>query len=367
MIALLSQLEDPRETGKVQHPLSTIFFMSICAIFCGAETWEEIVCWADKHQNWLSHYVDMSHGVPSYSTIRRMFMLVSPDYWEKLIRQTMAELGPAKKSEDHIAIDGKTLRGSVCKSKEIRAMQMVSAWSVENNIILGEVKTDSHSNEIKAIPLLLELLSLEGATLSLDAIGCQKKIIQAILKQGAHYVIGLKKNQRKLYQAVESYAQKEGTELSHLIRDHFDDSHGRSVRRRYFSFEIPEEIKSLGFEKMKTVVATETISSSRYTKGVKSQWRYYITDHEPSQIKLADYIRDHWQVESMHWCLDVHLNDDHDKKYEKNAAENFAKTKRLFFNLVRSNLPQGKKRSLRSHLKMVGWDMDYLEKLLLLV
>lgn len=364
VIHLLNQFEDPRDPKKVRHPLATVLFISICAIFCGAEGWEDIVSWAETHQDWLSEHVDMSEGVPSYSTIRRLFMIISPGCFGQLIEKTVNYHHPNKRKEDHVPIDGKTLRGSKCASKDIRAMQMVHAWSVENNIILGEVKADSKSNEATAIPLLLSLLDLEGATVSIDAIGCNEKIISAILEKKAHYLVSLKKNQPKLYEAVEAYAKNTGIKMENLVSDYFDTSHGRTVRRRYFAFDVPKAIRPLGFTKMETIIATETISSINNKEGVTAEWRYYLTDHDKEQGKLSSYIREHWQVESMHWCLDVHLNDDRDKKYEKNAAENFAKVKRFLLNLVKSKPPSGKKRSLRSNLKLVGWDLNYLVKIL---
>ena len=365
VIESLNKFNDPRDPEKIIHPLSTILFISICAIFCGAEGWDDIVLWAELQQDWLKQHVDLSKGLPSYSNVRRTFIIISPACWGKLIRDVVYEQHPNKVEEDQVPIDGKTLCASKCESKGVRAIQMVSAWSVENNIILGEVKTDSKSNEITAIPLLLELLALEGSTVSIDAMGCNDKIISKILEQDAHYLIGLKKNQPKLFDAVENYSTNDGTKLENLVEDYFDNSHGRSVRRRYFAFDVPKEIKKLGFTKMNTIVATETISSSKYTKGgTSAEWRYYLTDHNKSNPKLATYVRGHWGVESMHWCLDVHLKDDKDKKHEKNAAENFAKTKRFLFNLVKSNPPKGKKRSLRANLKVVGWDLDYLTKLI---
>ncbi len=364
VIDKLNQFNDPRDSKKVIHPLATILFIAVCAIFCGAQGWEDIVLWAETHKNWLTKYVDLSHGLPSYSTYRRAFIIISPACWGKLIRDVVWSSNPDRKEEDQVPIDGKTLRASKCDAKGVKAMQMVSAWSVENNIILGEVKTDSKSNEITAIPLLLELLDLEGATVSLDAMGCNEKIISKILEQQAHYVIGLKKNQPKLFEAIEEYSQNQGKSMDNLVDDYFDDSHGRCVRRRYFAFDVPRDIKKLGFTQMNTIIATETISSNKYTKGTSAEWRYYLTDHDKLNSKLANYVRGHWGVESMHWCLDVHLNDDKDKKYEENAAENFAKTKRFLLNLVKSKPPKGKKRSLRLNLKLVGWDLDYLARLI---
>lgn len=364
VIEHLNQFQDPRDPNKVKHPLSTILFISICGVFSGAEGWEDMVLWAETHKKWLGQYVNIDAGIPSYSTIRRLFTLIKPSYWGQLIHQNILDHHPNKKVEDHIPIDGKTLRGSKCGAKDIRAMQMVSALSIENNIVLGEVKTDCKSNEITAIPLLLALLDLDGATVSIDAMGCNDKIINEILKGGGSYVIGLKKNQPKLHEAVETYSLAHGTSLDNLIEDYFDESHGRSVRRRYFSFDVPATITALGLSEMKTIIATETISSSPYQDNVTAEWRYYITNHDKNHKKLADYIRGHWSIESYHWLLDVHLNDDKDKKYEKNAAENFAKTKRFLLDLVKSKPPQGKKRSIRSNLKRVGWDLDYLVELL---
>ena len=365
VLELLDQFDDPRAQNKVKHPLSTILFISICAIFCGAEGWEDMVLWAQIHRKWLSKYVDLSKGIPSYSTIRRVFMLISPHCWGQLIQESVIYAHPHKVAEDHVPIDGKTLRGSKCSSKDIRAIQLVSAWSVENRIILGEVKTTSKSNEITAIPLLLELLDLERSTVSIDAIGCNKTIIERLLDKGAHYVIGLKKNQPTLYNGVETYAKEKGICAENLILDEFDETHGRCVRRRYFAFEMPETTANADFSSIKTIIAAETISSSQYdNKGVSSEWRFYVSDHDKSNEKLPQYIRGHWQIESVHWCLDVHLNDDRDKKYEENAAENFAKTKRFLLSLVKAKPPKGKKRSVRSNLKRVGWDLDYLVELL---
>jgi predicted transposase YbfD/YdcC len=364
VVTLLNEFEDPRDPKKVKYPLPSILFMSICAIFCGAETWEDIPLWAESRLDWLSNHVDMSEGIPSYSTIRRVFMVIEPASWGKLIQRTVLEHHPDKKAEDHVPIDGKTLRGSKCNAKEVKAMQMVSALSISNDIILGEVTTDSKSNEITAIPLLLDLLALAGATISIDAIACNEKIIRKIREKDAHYLIGLKKNQPTLYSAVEAYAQTEGTAIENLVSDYFDNSHGRNTRRRYFTFAVTDEMKALGFTDMSTVIATETISSSKYKEGTEAEWRYYITDHDADNEKLPSYIREHWKIESTHWLLDVHLGDDKDKKYEKIAAENFAKTKRFLLNLVKSKPPKGKKRSVRSNLKKVGWDVDYLVQIL---
>ena len=368
VLSLLSTIEDPRDQKKIIYPLSTLLFMSICAIFCGAESWDDIAMFSQSRRDWLSKHIDLSKGIPYYSTFRRVFSVISPTVWSTLVEGTLGLVIKERVPEDHIPIDGKTLRGTRCESKGIRAIQMVSAWSFSNKLVLADVTTDRKSNEIKAIPLLLDLLELEGCTVSIDAMGCQEKIIKAIINKGGDFVIGLKKNHPSLYKTVVDYSKKYGEISANLIEDKFDNSHGRSVRRRYFSFPLPESSKPFSFDGIKTIIATETISSQNNKPGsTTAEWRYYVSSHEINNSKLASYVRNHWSIESeYHWELDVHLHDDADKKHDANAATNFAKTKRLLLSLVKSKLPEGKKRSVRSRLKQVGWDLDYLLLLLAL-
>tara|TARA_B100001079_G_C16359375_1_gene492141 strand:+ start:104 stop:1216 length:1113 start_codon:yes stop_codon:yes gene_type:complete len=367
VLDFLSSVDDPREQEKVVYPLVSLLFMSICAVFCGAESWDDMVVFTESRKDWLSKYIDMKAGIPSYSTFRRVFSVIQPNAWIALIEGTLGIVIKERKPEDQIPIDGKTLRGTRCASKEIRAIQMVSAWSVSNKISLADIRTDSKSNEIKAIPLLLDLLSIEGCTITIDAAGCQEAILQKITEKDGDFVIGLKKNQPSLYQAVHDYSKEHGEKPEHLIDDGFDESHGRLVRRRYFAFPLPDTAKPFALTGIKSIIATETISSNNNMHGVSAEWRYYVTSHEVGNPKLARYVREHWSIENeYHWQLDVHLNDDKDKKYDDVAAENFARTKRLLLNLVKAKQPEGKKRSVRSRLKRVAWDLDYLLALLAL-
>ena len=368
VLALLSTIEDPRDQDKILYPLPTLLFIAICAIFSGAESWDDIVVFAESRKQWLSKYIDIEHKIPCYSTFRRLFSVISPTVWSTLIDGTLGLVVKERRPEDHIPIDGKTLKGSRCESKGIRAIQMVSAWSFSNKLVLADVATDSKSNEIKAIPLLLDLLELDGCTVSIDAMGCQAVIMQSILDKGGDFVIGLKKNQPSLYNAVVAYSKEHGEQQANLIKDSFDDSHGRLVRRRYFAFPLPEDAQPATLPGIKTIIATETISSeNNKPNSITAEWRYYVSSHDQSNLNLSSYVRNHWSIESeYHWELDVHLHDDADKKHDKVAAINFAKTKRLLLSLVKSKVPAGKKRSVRSRLKRVGWDLDYLVALLLL-
>lgn len=362
----LDKFHDPRQASKITYPLSDLLLISLFAICQGAETWRQIVIWAETHQYWLRDYIDTSLGVPSYSTIRRIFTLIKPEQFQCLLDEILDFHGFNKQTEDHIAVDGKTLRGSRCTSKNIPAMQMVSAFSVENQVTLAQVKTNGKSNEIKAIPLLLDLLNIEDTTISIDAAGCQKSIMSMIVNKKSHYVLGLKMNQPKLFQSVSSYFHEELNQLNHKVQDEFDDGHGRLVRRRYFVFSLPEHLKDPSFPEMKTAIAVERISRqhNQNAEDVVTNWHYYVTNHEDNNSKLPSYIRKHWQIESYHWLLDVHLSDDKDKKYEENSAENFNRVRRFILNLVKSKTWTGKKESIKSKLKRIGWDLNLLPELL---
>ncbi|WP_230390247.1 ISAs1 family transposase [Piscirickettsia salmonis] len=264
-----------------------------------------------------------------------------------------------------LAIDGKTLRGNQSKAKEIKPLQIVSAWCESQGISMAEVAVDRKSNEITAIPELLDLINIKGSTISIDAMGTQKAIAKKIIDNEAHYVLSLKGNQGNLHQEVKNHMENEGTCLENLVKDYFEKSHGRVVRRRYFTCELPESLNALSFPGMESIIATETISNNVGDSKVSAEWRYYISSHKPSEEKLPEYIRNHWGIENkLHWVLDVHLNDDADRKLNKNAADNISRIKRLAVNLVRKN-DFGNKKSVRLKLKQLQWDENYLLNILL--
>ncbi|QGP54031.1 Transposase [Piscirickettsia salmonis] len=408
-IALLNEVKDPRQSTKIIYPLTNILFIGICAIFCGAEAWEDMALFAQCRFDWFSKYIDMSDGVPSKYTIRRVFSLLDPPQIGELTMGVIASLFKQGSPVGHIAIDGKTLRGNQSKAKEIKPLQIVSAWCESQGISMAEVAVDRKSNEITAIPELLDLINIKGSTISIDAMGTQKAIAKKINKfaqnsiylssqqatryfgklplrvvmrfvffrsklrgirplaidNEAHYVLSLKGNQGNLHQEVKNHMENEGTCLENLVKDYFEKSHGRVVRRRYFTCELPESLNALSFPGMESIIATETISNNVGDSKVSAEWRYYISSHKPSEEKLPEYIRNHWGIENkLHWVLDVHLNDDADRKLNKNAVDNISRIKRLAVNLVRKN-DFGNKKSVRLKLKQLQWDENYLLNILL--
>lgn len=364
ILEMINNISDPRMEGKVQHKLSTIIFVALCGILCGCESWGDIRDYCRAKRDWLSQYVSLANGIPSSDTFRRVFTLLNPDSTEYLLRTHAAEIVRNSKASDQIAVDGKALCGS--KRPDLQCLYSVSAWCHENGLILGERQTDSKSNEVTAIPLLLESLDLKGNTVTIDAAGCQKAITKQIIEKKGNYVLGLKLNHPKLYEAVQEHIKKEGRNSQNRLLDDFDHSHGRAVRRRYFGYDITKLPEIKDWSNAKSVVAVETITSKDNDpkRKVSTEWRYYLSSHECIEQGLPNYIRNHWGIENkLHWVLDVHLKEDNDQKAERKSARSFALLKRIALNMVRTK-DTTPKRSLRRKLKHSAWDNDYLLSML---
>ncbi len=360
ILEMIEEVSDPRMEGKVRHKLSTIIFVALCGILCGCESWIDIRDYCRVKREWLSRYVDLSNGVPSGDTFRRVFVLLDPTSVEYLLRTHAAAIVGQGNPSDQIAVDGKALCGS--KKLNLRCLCSVSAWCHENGLVLGEVQTQSKSNEITAIPLLLESLNLKGNTVTIDAAGCQKPITKLIIEKEGDYVVALKGNHPKLYKAAEGFIKKEGENIENKLFDAFDESHGRVIRRRFFGYDISKLPEANDWFGARTVVAVETISSKNNDpkRNIRAEWRYYLSSHKCTNKNLPGYVRNHWGIENkLHWVLDVHLKEDDDKKAERNSARSFSLLKRIALNIVRTKDTTPKK-SLRRKLKHPAWDDDYL-------
>ena len=364
ILDLINDMPDPRMTGKVRHYFSTIIFTALCGILSGCESWIDIQHYCAAKKGWLSQYVDFAGDTPSSYTFRRVFTLLNPTYAEYLLRSHAAEIVKSGSVSNQIAIDGKALRGS--KRQDLQCLHSVSAWCHENGLVLGEQQTEAKSNEITAIPLLLDLLDLKNKTVSIDAAGCQKPLATLIHEKKGHYVLGLKKNQKKLLHAVEKHIQNIGESNDNRLFDAFDDGHGRNVRRRYFGYDVSKLPEIKDWNGAKTVIAVETISSKNNDPDCKvtAHWRYYLSSHKAENKELPDYIRNHWGIENkLHWVLDVHMKEDDDQKAERKSARSFALLRRIALNIVRTKDLTPKK-SLRVKLKSAAWDNEYLLKML---
>lgn len=365
LLELIEEIPDPRMENKVVHKLSTILFVALCGVLSGCESWCDICDYCEAKKEWLSRYVDLSSGSPSGWTFRRVLTLLDPNSIERLLREHATWLiNKGNKVTKQIAVDGKMLLGS--GSKDFRCLQSVSAWCYENGLVLAEEQVEAKSNEITAIPLLLESLSLKGNTVTMDAVACQKSISKLISEKSGQYVFGLKNNQPKLYKAAIDHIEAIGTSKDNLLYDDFDKSHGRLIRRRYFGYDIRSLLEVNGFANAKTVVAVETISSKDNdpARKVSTQWRYYLSSHLHNDKLLPTYIRNHWGIENkLHWILDIHFKEDNDQKAERKSARSFALLRRIALNIVRSK-DLNTKVSARRKLKRTCWDNDYLLSLL---
>ena len=268
------------------------------------------------------------------------------------------------KNRDQIAIDDKEIRGS--KKRGEQYLHSVSAWCHENKLVLSEKQVDNKSNEITAIPILLESLDLKGNTVTIDAAGCQKSIVKLIKEKKVDYVLGLKLNQPKLYRAVEGYTQVKRQKEINKLQEICEEGHGRSVRRRYLGYNISSFSEAKEWLEAKSVVAVETITYKNNDSTHKGnvEWRYYLSSHKHNNKQLSNYVRNHWGIKNkLHWILDIHLKEDNDQKKERKSVRSLALLRRIALNIIRSKDPSSK-RSLRGRLKRSGWSNDYLLSLL---
>ncbi len=361
LLSFFDGISDPRDPKKIDYPLINILFISVAATLAGARIWQDMMDFGCAHQDWLAKHLDMSHGVPSRYTFRRLFLLIDHKKIEQaFINWTQTLSGDVEGCQ--IALDGKALKGTRKKPLQINELQFVSAWCEEKNIVLAQVATSAKSNEIKAIPVLLDLLTIKGCLVSIDAAGCQQQIAAKIIEKGADYLLALKRNQPTLHHAVERYLQQTVVPQVNPVHDKFEDGHGRCVRRRVFVAPINEEIQQFGWEKLSSVIAIETITDQ--TGKVSAEWRYYISSKPSTDTPFDGYIRHHWGVENkLHWMLDVHLGDDAHISQERNSTLALSALKRVVLNLIRQH--DLEKKSMRRKLLRATWDIDYLEKIML--
>ena len=360
-------LQDPRKaTHNKRHKMMDILVLTILAIICGADTWVEVEEFGEAKEEWLKTFLELPNGIPSHDTFGNFFSRLNASQLEASFLNWVKSL--VKLSEGEIiAIDGKTLRGSRDKGKGRSAIHMVSAWASQNRMVLGQRKIDDKSNEITAIPELLRMLDINKATVTIDAIGCQKKIAEQIIHQGGDYVLAVKENQGALFAKIESTftraREKAFDAMVYSEHETTDGEHGRIEIRHYFALPMMYlhhfKLKWKGFQSIAMVESTREIS------GVKSrEYRYYISSLPANAKQLAEAIRGHWGVENLlHWSLDVSFNEDHCRVRKGDAAENFSILRRIALNLLRKESTA--KVGIKVKRSKAGWDNRYLAKVLM--
>lgn len=355
-------IPDPRIKRCRQHELIDILFLSICAVLCGAEGWEEIEDFGHARLTWLRRSFLFENGIPTHDTIARVLSRLEPDALQSSFISWINSACELSNGEV-IAIDGKTVRRSFKKGDRQSAIHMVSAWAHDNALVLGQLKVNNKSNEITAIPALLELLDIKDCIITIDAMGCQTAIAEKITTKGADYVLALKGNQGHLSNAVKYlFKQDTLTELKHDCIEHIDTGHGRNEKRVCRQIEInnkwlPERER---WTKLNTIIE---ITATRETQTSSStERRYYISSLPLDATKANSAIRQHWSVEnSLHWVLDMTFREDESRIRRGHAAEVMSTLRRITLNLLKSDTT--KKASLKRKRKIAALDEDFLSTL----
>lgn len=345
------ELKDTRQEGKVYHRLTDILFIVVSGILCGYDEWDDMYVWARQPltQTWFKKYIALANGMPSLSTIKRGFALIKPREFSTRFSEWMAA-SVQLPNKDVISVDGKTSKGS--KGKEQKALHMVSALCHSHGMVVGQTKTDEKSNEITAIPELLDQLMIKGCIVTIDAMGAQKKIVKQIVEQNeADYVINLKGNQETLQKEVEGYFEEleQSGELANIQKQTEKDSkigvhstlekgHGRIERRTYFYSRDLDWMVDAKRDWTKLTGIGKVVREVEYIADPMkktTETAYYIGSID-NVMDFAMAARNHWGVESMHWSLDVTFGDDRNQTKEAAAAQNLAIVKRMVFNILKN-------------------------------
>jgi predicted transposase YbfD/YdcC len=359
-------VQDPRQEGKVQHKLMDILFIGVCATLCRCEDWEAMELWAYEREAWLRQYIGLENGIPSEQTIERVFDMISPKQVEVCFIEWMKEVR-GKQEGDVIAVDGKTMRGTGKEAEGKKAIHVVSAYSTQNGLVLGQKQTEEKSNEITAVPELLKLLMIKGCIVTVDALNTQKEIARQIVKDNkADYVLALKGNHPLLYSEVKEYFEdarqnaKEGS--GYEVYTTTEKGHGRIEKRIYrYTTEIDWLEPRKEWEKLQGIGMVTRIVEEQGQK--RTEDAYYLGSITKVD-QFAQAVRRHWGVESMHWQLDVTFGEDGYKTKERNRAANVAVLKRIALNVVKQDTNKHVKRSLNKRRFIASMNTGYVDELL---
>jgi predicted transposase YbfD/YdcC len=358
-----TDIPDPRVSRTKKHLLKDILVMAILAVIAGAKGWEDIENYGYAKQQWLEEFLELPYGIPSDDTFRRVFERIDPSALEDSFTRWIQELIPSL-DKQIVPIDGKCLRGSYDREGGLKALHLVTAWVAGQNLTLGQVKVEDHSNEITAIPALLELIDIKGAIITIDAMGTQTEIVRLIRQKQADYILALKKNHPTLHQEVKKWFESalannfEGINVSHDRR--VEKGHHRTEKRLVWAVTVSElgglyqQAQWLGIKSIVMVERTRHLWNK-----VTHEVQFYLSSLPADAQNLGLAIRTHWGIENqVHWTLDVTFSEDDCRIRSCHAPRNFALLRRMALNAL--NLETTLKRSLRQKIKRAAMNNDYM-------
>ena len=363
-----SPLKDPRIKLKTSHKLIDIIVIAICAVICGADAWTQMEEFGKSKLKWFETFLELPKGIPSHNTFGRVFAIISTRLFQSCFQKWIQEVFEITDGQV-IPIDGKTVRRSHNKKSDKSAIHMVHAWASANGVLLGQLKTKEKSNEITAIPELLKLLEVKGCIITIDAMGCQRDIAEAIIEKEAEYILAVKGNQEKLEEAIKNTfdeaIKKDFEDMKHSTNQTVDEKHGRTEVRTCYVLPIlyllgAEEFKN----KWKNLTSIILIISERTIDGKTTvEHRFYISSLKKSAKIISSAIRKHWSVEnSLHWSLDVAFREDQCRVRIGEAAENFSLLRKIALMYLKNETSL--KGGIQTKRLRAGWDSKYLLKVL---
>jgi predicted transposase YbfD/YdcC len=358
-------LEDPRIDRTKLYPLIEILFIIICGMICGSDSWRDFVDFGESKLSYLRRFFPFKNGIPSKNTFARVMSAINVEQFKKCFLNWMkcTQVG----LKEVIAIDGKTLRRSFDNAKGQAALHLISAYATSLKLVLAQEKVADKSNEITAIPELLNVLAIKGAIISIDAMGCQKEIAKQIREKEADYVLSLKGNQGTLHQDVKLFLESEIIKPNAkqiAFHEEMDGEHSRIETRRYYVSEQTQWLTQKNeWKDLKSIAMVESIREMG--DKVSIERRFYITSLAADAKLTAHAIRSHWAIEnSLHWILDVTFREDDSRIREKSAVENIGLVRKIALNLLQSAKKKFKEMSIRRLRKKAGWDDATLDLIL---
>ena len=357
-------LDDPRVDRTKRHDLTDMIFLAICAVICGADGWVQVELFGKSKLKWFRTFLDLEHGIPSHDTFGRVFARLDPEQFERCFGRWIAALADQRQGR-LVALDGKAIRRSLDRAADRAAIHMVSAWCQTNQMVLGQVACDAKSNEITAMPALLELLDLRGAVVTADAMHCQRDLAKRVVAGGGDYLLQVKDNQPQLHEDLKLlFAEGLGEDCQHVAcqtAEDVDAGHGRVETRRCWW--VPEagwlSDRWAGVQSVACVERTRQVGGKTST-----ELHYYISSlGETDAGSFLRMTRQHWGVENgLHWVLDVQFRED-DRRIRRGwGAENYSRLTRIALNLLKAD--KTLKVGIKSKRLNAGWDHDYLLGLL---